>query len=95
MYQNAIREAEDIWQETLREARSQIEVLSDNEMKDNLSVIGATEQRIVGEPTEFFQQKINKAKIMDEAFESLVKEIKSKIDEMLQTDQQLAQQLKP
>lgn len=32
---------------------------------------------------------------MDEKFEALAKEIKSKIDEMVQTDQQLAQQLKP
>ncbi|MGX7201927.1 hypothetical protein BCR22_05125 [Enterococcus plantarum] len=95
IYQNAITDAEDIWQETLREARSQIEVLSDTEMKDSLSAIGATEQRIVGEPTEFFQQKINKAKMMDKKFESLAKEIKSKIDKMVQTDQQLAQQLKP
>ncbi|MGX7245052.1 hypothetical protein ACWOC1_09380 [Enterococcus quebecensis] len=95
VYQNAITEAEGIWQETLREARSQIEVLSDNEMKDSLSAIGATEQRIVGEPTEFFQQRINKAKTMDEKFESLAKEIKSKIDKIVQTDQQLAQQLKP
>lgn len=94
VYQNAIREAEDIWQETLREARSQIEILSDNEMKDSLSTIGATEQRIVGEPTEFFQQKINKAKTMDEKFESLSKEIKSKINELVQLDQQLAQQLR-
>lgn len=95
VYQQAITDAEDIWQETLREARSQIEVLSDNEMKDSLSAIGATEQRIVGEPTEFFQQKINKARTIDEKFESLSKEIKSKINEMVQTDQQLAQQLKP
>lgn len=94
VYQNAIREAEDIWQETLREARSQIEILSDNEMRDSLSMIGATEQRIVGEPTEFFQQKINKAKTMDEKFESLSKEIKSKINELVQLDQQLAQQLR-
>lgn len=94
VYQNAITEAEEIWQETLREARAQLEELSDNEMRDTLSAVGATEQRIVGEPTEFFQQKINKAKTMNEKFESLSKEIKSKIDELVQRDQQLAQQLK-
>lgn len=94
VYQQAITDAEDIWQETLREARAQLEELSDNEMKDSLSAVGATEQRIVGEPTEFFQQKINKAKMMDEKFESLSKEIKSKINELVQLDQQLAQQLR-
>lgn len=93
VYQNAITEAETIWQETLREARSQVEELSDNEMRAILAGVGATEQRIVGEPTDFFQQKINKAKIMNEKFETLSIEIKNKIDELVQRDQQLAQQL--
>jgi hypothetical protein len=93
VYQNAITEAEDIWQETLRDARAQIEELSEHEMKDSLSAVGATKQGIVGEPTKFFQEKITKAKEMDETFESLAKEIKSKIDELVQRDRQLAQQL--
>lgn len=93
VYQKAMTEAEEIWQETLKEARAQLEELSDNEMKDNLATVGATEQRLVGKPTEFFQQKINKAKAMDEKFESLSEEIKSKIDKLVQQDQQLAQQL--
>jgi hypothetical protein len=93
VYQNAITEAEDIWQETLRDARAQIEELSEHEMKDSLSAVGATKQCIVGEPTKFFQEKITKAKKMDETFETLTKEIKSKIDELVQRDRQLAQQL--
>lgn len=93
-YQKGMTDAEDSWQETLRESRRQTELLSENEIKDSLAVVGATPQRMVDEPTEYFQKKINKTKTMDEKFENLSKEIKNKIDELIQRDKELAQQLR-
>lgn len=93
-YQKGMTDAEDSWQETLRESRRQTELLSENEIKDSLAVVGATQQRMVDEPTEYFQKKINKTKTMDEKFENLSKEIKNKIDELIQRDKELAQQLR-
>lgn len=93
-YQKGMTDAEVIWQETLRESRRQTELLSENEIKDSLAAVGATQQRMVDEPTEYFQKKITKTKTMDEKFENLSKEIKNKIDELIQRDKELAQQLR-
>lgn len=68
--------------------------MSENEIKDSLAAVGATQQRMVDEPTEYFQKKITKTKTMDEKFENLSKEIKNKIDELIQRDKELAQQLR-
>lgn len=93
-YQKGITDAEEIWQEALSEARSQTELLSENEIIDSLASGGATKEIIEDEPTEFFQKKINKVKTMDKKFESLSGQIELTINELVQKDKELAQQLR-
>ncbi|WP_253181107.1 hypothetical protein [Enterococcus faecalis] len=93
IYQRAIQEAEELWQNTLKEAYSQTAILSDGEMRECLATAGATQQKIVGEPTEFFQEKINQIRMMAEKFQQLAQEIKQKIQELVQRDRALARQL--
>lgn len=93
-YQKGITEAQENWQETVREARAQTELLSESEMMNCLAKVGATRDKIEGEPTVFFQEKINKAKTMDEKFDSLSNQIKQTVNELVQRDKELAQQLR-
>lgn len=94
IYQDAINEVQDLWQEGLSEARGKGSMLEEWEIKDALSVLGFTESNIVTTPCEKYQEKLTKITQMTDKFNSLVTEIKGKIAEVLQTDTDLAQQIK-
>ena len=94
IYQDAITEAQDLWQEGLSEARGKGSMLEEWEIKDALSVLGFTESSIVTTPCEKYQGKLSKITQMTDSFNSLVSEIKTKIAEVLKTDADLAQQIK-
>lgn len=93
IYKKAITGAEDLWQETLSESRAEITESSETEMLDYLAEVFAAKQNIVDEPTDYFQKKITQAKTVIEDFETIAKKIKSKIDELVLVDQQIASRL--
>lgn len=93
IYQDGIRDLEKLWRETKSKAFSDVPDLSYSEVMDVLESTGATERSIVTEPSENFKEKIQKAKRMSEQFNQLTSEIKGKIAELVQRDQDLAKQL--
>ncbi|MEI5993037.1 hypothetical protein [Candidatus Enterococcus mansonii] len=94
VYQKGIQNAEKLWTETLTDARSIGVELSESEIISALASGGCTKQSIVTEPVNEYQQKITKAKKMYEKFNQLAKEIRGKVTELVQRDQELAKQLK-
>ncbi|MDT1959308.1 triacylglycerol lipase [Carnobacterium divergens] len=93
IYKEGILELEELWQKALSKAKSATPDLSYGEMLDTLNSVECTEQSIVTVSSEEFREKIAKAKQMSEKFTRLVSEIKSKIAELVQRDQELARQL--
>ncbi|MBP2097650.1 lipase [Enterococcus rivorum] len=93
IYQDGIRDLEKLWQKIHSKAFSDVPDLSYGEVMEILESTGSTERSMVTEPTEAFREKIQKAKKMSEQFNQLVSEIKGKIAELVQRDQELARQL--
>ncbi|MGM0218919.1 lipase [Enterococcus sp. AZ126] len=93
IYQDGIRELEELWQKIYSKAFSDVPDLSYGEVMDVLESSGSTERSMVTEPSEKFREKIQKAKKMSEQFNQLASEIKGKISELVQRDQELARQL--
>lgn len=93
IYQDGIRELEELWQKIYSKAFSDVPDLNYGEVMDVLESTGSTERSIVTEPNEKFREKIQKAKKMSEQFNQLASEIKGKISELVQRDQELARQL--
>jgi hypothetical protein len=94
IHQDGIREAQELWQEALSEARSKGTLLNEGEIRSSLEIVGCTESKIVTQPCEKYQGKIDKITTMAENFSSLTSEIQAKINEVVQRDSELAQQLK-
>ncbi|WP_088838762.1 lipase [Listeria sp. ILCC792] len=93
VYQDAMDEAENLWKETLRQSRQMADLLTESEILEELSNVGCTEQKLVIEPCEKYQRKIEKVKKMGVKFDKLAEEIKVSIETLLQKDYELAQQL--
>lgn len=93
VYQDAITNAEKVWSDCQSKARNVAPDLSEGEIEIALSAVGATKSSIVNEPCEKFRNKINKAKKIGETFDDLASEIKTKIDQVVQQDQDLARQI--
>lgn len=93
IYQEAIAEAESLWQDTLQRAQGIGTELTYSEVLEALENGGASEDVIVGEPTEYYTTKMAKAKEMYTSFDNLIEEIKSSIAKLVATDQELASQL--
>lgn len=90
LYKGAIQEAQELWQETLSEARSRGTLLEEWEILDTL---GSAEQEIVIGPCDVYQEKLAKINAIALKFSELVAEIKSSIDKLVQSDSELAQQI--
>ncbi|MBP2097681.1 hypothetical protein [Enterococcus rivorum] len=93
IYQDGIREAEELWQEALTASRNVSSLLEEWEMKEALDRVGCSENVIVQDPCELYQEKLAKAKEMSEKFDALANEIRTSLAKLVQTDQELAQQL--
>ncbi|WP_208970455.1 lipase [Listeria valentina] len=93
VYQNGMDKVEKIWKEILQEARRVGDMLTESEILAELESVGCTEKRLVIEPCEVYQKKINKVKKMGTKFDHLAKEIKQSIEALKQKDHELAQQL--
>lgn len=93
IYQDGLTDLEDLWQKIHSKAFSNVPDLSYGEIMDVLESTGCTERSMVIEPSEPFKEKIQQAKKMSEQFNQLASEIKGKISELVQRDQELAKQL--
>lgn len=93
IYQDGIKELEELWQKIHSKAFTNVPDLSYGEIIAVLESTGSTERSIVTETSQKFRDKIQKVKKMSEEFNQLVSEIKGKIAELVQRDQELARQL--
>nr|WP_240318075.1 hypothetical protein [Enterococcus faecium] len=80
------------WQEGLRQARVVAPSLAEQEIIEALASVVATKENLVDSAKEVYLLRINKARRMGEAFDTLVKEIQDKINEIVTRDRELAQQ---
>ncbi|MGX7048698.1 hypothetical protein [Pseudolactococcus piscium] len=94
IYQKAIIEAQELWQNTLYESRSMGPLLTEWEVRDTLQMTGFTEQTIITNPCDTYQDKLNKIMTVASDFDRLTNEITAKISEIVQRDRDLAHQLK-
>ncbi|MFS7260263.1 hypothetical protein AB6887_09360 [Carnobacterium divergens] len=94
IYQNAMKEAQELWRATLSEARNKGSLLEEWEIQETLDRIGCTDKKIVTDSCEIYQRKLDKIKQIEKKFIELVTKIKEKIAEIIQRDSELAQQLK-
>ena len=94
IYQKAITEAQELWQDTLSESRNMGHLLTEWEVRDTLQMTGFTEQTIVINPCHNYQNKITKIMAVAANFDMLTTEIGAKISEIIARDSELAQQLK-
>ncbi|EME7135883.1 lipase [Enterococcus faecium] len=90
--QRGIFELEKKWQEGLRQARVVAPSLTEQEIIEALASVGATKENLVDSAKEVYLLRINKARRMGEAFDTLAKEIQDKINEIVARDRELAQQ---
>lgn len=93
IYQDGISEAEKVWDEGLKRARSFGSALEEYEVLDALADGGATQATIVNEPTAYYEEKMAKARKIGESFDSTIAEIKASIDVLKKADKNLASQL--
>lgn len=93
IYQDAIDEAEEVWNDGLARARSVGADLSESEILDALASMGATKSSIVAEPTVYYEGKIAEAKAIGESFDQLATEITTGITQLVQKDQDLMSQI--
>ncbi|KAB7572375.1 lipase [Enterococcus faecium] len=90
--QRGIFELEKKWLEGLRQARVVAPSLTEQEIIEALASVGATKENLVDSAKEVYLLRINKARRMGEAFDTLAKEIQDKINEIVARDRELAQQ---
>lgn len=93
MFQDSIDESIEIWTQGLQHARSIGTLLTEGEIIDALARAGATKVSIITEQISHYEDKINKANRIRDNFENLIKEIKVGIELLVQSDQDLANQL--
>ena len=93
IYRDAIITAEEVWEEGIQRAKSIGTELSYYEIIDALAAGGATKYTIVNKPTAEYEAKIAKAKQIGASFDQLAKEIKTSIEKVRDTDEDLARQI--
>ncbi|EFF29947.1 conserved hypothetical protein [Enterococcus faecium U0317] len=76
----------------MRQARVVAPSLTEQEIIEALASVVATKENLVDSAKEVYLLRINKARRMGEAFDTLVKEIQDKINEIVTRDRELAQQ---
>ncbi|MGM0145590.1 hypothetical protein IGJ94_002155 [Enterococcus sp. AZ153] len=93
IYQNGITELEELWNDWLGRVRNYTPHLTYNEVIETLAEVNCTKWEIVDEPTQEFRDKIRQIDQMSEQFQTLADEITRKINEMVTSDKELANQL--
>lgn len=93
-YQKGIKEAEKLWDNTLKEAMRMGAHLGHWEVVEALESSGFTHKNIVELPTKKYQEKIIQIVKQRDDFRNIQREIKAKVSELVARDHELAQQLK-
>lgn len=94
IYQDAIDEAEEIWKNGIELAQSIGTELSYSEILNALEAGGVTKYSTVFEPRAYYGKKITEALEIGESFDLLASEIKTNIEKLVKTDEDLATQIK-
>lgn len=93
MFDTAIENAKELWQNTLSDARRIGSKLTEAEILTALSNGGATEAKIVVETVQECEKSLAEATKIEQEYDQLLQQINEAIKSQVETDQQLAKQL--
>lgn len=94
LYDDAIQEAEDLWNLIVRQAYTVGPKLSESEIYSALSDVGVTRKSISVSDFQHYREKKILAYDLKREFETIAQEIRSGIQKQLDTDQELARNFK-
>lgn len=93
MYQEAKKDLDKLWLDTLKTADSVGSTLNHGEVLASLNAGGATEATIRIQPKEEYEQKISELSSIQQDYYSLIEQIQSSINKQVETDKELARQI--
>lgn len=93
-YKDAIDQLEEAWEKGIELAKLIGTELSYGEILEALEAGGVTKYDIVFEPMAYYREKITEVVKIGEDFESLASDIKENIEKLVETDEDLADQIK-
>ncbi|MCQ55086.1 DUF2974 domain-containing protein [Listeria monocytogenes] len=93
MFDKAIENAEELWRDTLSDARDIGSKLSESEILAALALGGATESKIVIDIVQDCEKSLAEATKIEQEYDKLLEQINEAIKSQLKTDQELAKQI--
>lgn len=93
MFDKATENAEELWSDTLSDARDIGSKLSESEILTALAYGGATEAKIVNETVQDCEKSLAEATKIEQEYDKLLEQINEAITSQLKTDQELAKQI--
>ncbi|EHL5039342.1 DUF2974 domain-containing protein [Listeria monocytogenes] len=93
MFDKAIENAEELWRDTLSDARDIGSKLSESEILTALALGNATESKIVIDTVQDCERSLAEATKIEQEYDKLLEQINEAIKSQLKTDQELAKQI--
>ncbi|HAZ4366557.1 TPA: DUF2974 domain-containing protein [Listeria monocytogenes] len=93
MFDKAIENAEELWRDTLSDARDIGSHLAESEILAALALGGATEPKIVIDTVQDCEKSLIEATKIEQEYDKLLEQINEAIKSQLKTDQELAKQI--
>ncbi|EAE7277165.1 TPA: Mbeg1-like protein [Listeria monocytogenes] len=93
MFDKAIENAEELWRDTLSDARDIGSKLSESEILTALALGNATESKIVIDTVQDCEKSLAEATKIEQEYDKLLEQINEAIKSQLKTDQELAKQI--
>ncbi|HAB0008041.1 TPA_asm: hypothetical protein GIN74_01145 [Listeria monocytogenes] len=93
MFDQAIENAEELWRETLSDARDLGSKLAESDILEALAYGGATKEKIVTEVVQECEKSLAEATKIEQEYDELLEQINQAIKSQLETDQELAKQI--
>ncbi|EDH0938521.1 DUF2974 domain-containing protein [Listeria monocytogenes] len=93
MFDKAIENAEELWRDTLSDARDIGSKLSESEILAALALGNATESKIVIDTVQDCEKSLAEATKIEQEYDKLLEQINEAIKSQLKTDQELAKQI--
>ncbi|EOH98816.1 hypothetical protein UAY_02085 [Enterococcus moraviensis ATCC BAA-383] len=94
MYQEAKKDSDTLWTDTVKMGDSIGSTLVQGEVVDSLNAGGATEPIVRIEPKTEYEQKISELSSIQQDYYELIGQIQTSINKQVETDQALAQQIR-
>ncbi|AZP92684.1 hypothetical protein CYK55_06010 [Enterococcus mundtii] len=94
VYQTGIDQANQLWQDTIANARSYGSNLTEMEQIEALERGGVTRQHVLIEPVTDYEAALNQLRSIKSSYEDLIYQINQTIDQQIQWDSELASQFK-